>query len=418
MTWFNSLNFRQKLLIGFYGIVGVFTLSTIVLLITGANLLFGVITLLVLIGISYPVIKFLERSLSDPIKEISYAAIKVAKGDFSAKVPVQTNDALGDLAESFNRMLETLRDILKQTSELSSHVSEAGREMQLKSQDMKLVMEQVAASSNELAIGASEISEDVGEMSDSVRQIEQKIVAYAQSTKEMNTHSTTTIELIDKGRSAVDTQTVGMQRNIEATEQLAKTIDQLARQTEGISKMTRTISEIAEQTNLLSLNASIEAARAGEHGLGFAVVAQEVRKLAEESSASTKEVFALVKGIEQGIKEAAVNMKANEEIVHMQTEMIKETQTVFQDIVSSTQYIAEAISAFARESDFMLEGAQTISTAIESISAITQESAAGTEQVSASMNEQIHSVQAMADSTAQMQQKVSQLQRTIHVFKM
>lgn len=418
MNWFDSLNFKNKLLIGCYGIVGMFTLFTLVILITGANLFVGILILLVLIGLSYPLINLLERSLSQPIKDISDAALQIAKGDFSAHITVSSNDALGNLGDSFNRMMDTLRDILKQTTEITKHVSDAGRDMHLKNQDLKLVMEQVATSSNELAIGATEISEDIVDMSESVRQIEQKIVNYANSTKDMNTHSTMTIDLVEKGRNAVETQSNGMQRNIEATNQVSQTIQMLARQADGISKITRTISDLAEQTNLLSLNASIEAARAGEHGRGFAVVAQEVRKLAEESSSSTKEVFTLVKGIEQGVKEAIANIKTNEEVVRTQTDLISETEKVFKEIVTSIEFITEAIAAFARESDVMLDGAQTISGAISNISAITQQSAAGTEEVSASMNEQISTVQEMAESTALLQQKVVQLQRTIQVFKL
>lgn len=417
MNWFYSLNFKQKLLIGCYGIVGLFSIFSIVILITGANLIWGLLTLAILLGCCYPIINKLEKTLNGPIKDISIAAMQVAKGDFSSNVSVNTKDALGELGSTFNRMLETLRDILKQTSDLSNHVSEAGRDMYQKNQNMKMVMEQVAASSNELAIGASEISEDIGDMSESVRQIEQRITSYAHSTREMEQHSAHTITLVDKGRNAVETQSKGMEQNIEATDRVAKTIDELAKQAANISKITRTISEIAEQTNLLSLNASIEAARAGEHGRGFAVVAQEVRKLAEESSASTKEAFTLVKGIEHGIQEVTANIKTNEEVVRTQTEMIRETERVFNEIVTSIQFITESIAAFARESDVMLEGAQTISTAIENISAITEQSAAGTQEVSASMNEQITSVQAMAESTSQMQQKVLQLQRTIQIFK-
>ncbi|MEW9104559.1 methyl-accepting chemotaxis protein, partial [Paenibacillus sp.] len=340
-----------------------------------------------------------------------------SKGDFSQTLTVTTNDSLGELGHAFNSMIIKLREILRQTTDITRHVSESSREMYHMNQNLRLVMEQVTSSSNELAIGAAEISEDIASMSNSVKQIEQKVESYTHSTKEMNDRSAFTVGLVTKGRTAVETQSAGMQRNIEATDQVASTIEELARQAEGISKITRTISDIAEQTNLLSLNASIEAARAGEHGRGFAVVAQEVRKLAEESSASTKEVFQLVKSIESGIRQAITNIHINEEVVHAQTDLIKETERIFLEIVDSIQFITERIATFAYESDAMLEGAVTISSAVENISAITQQSAAGTEQVSASMNEQITSVQAMADATEQMQQKVIQLQRTIQVFK-
>lgn len=417
MNWFYKLNFKQKLLFGCYSIVGLFALATIVLLLADVSLTTGVIIIAILIGISYPIINFLESSLSAPIKDIAQSALQVSKGDFSQTLNVTTNDSLGELGHAFNSMIIKLREILRQTTDITRHVSESSREMYHMNHNLKLVMEQVTASSNELAIGAAEISEDIASMSDSVKQIEQKVESYTYSTKEMNERSALTVGLVAKGRTAVETQSAGMQRNIEATDQVASTIEELARQADGISKITRTISDIAEQTNLLSLNASIEAARAGEHGRGFAVVAQEVRKLAEESSASTKEVFTLVKSIESGIRQAITNIQVNEEVVHTQTDLIKETERIFLEIVDSIQFITEQIAAFANESDTMLEGAVTISGSIENISAITQQSAAGTEQVSASMNEQITSVQAMADATEQMQQKVIQLQRTIQVFK-
>ena len=418
MNRLSALSFRQKLLLGCYSILGLFSLCMLILLLLDASLLVGLIAVVILLAASYPILNMIDRSLSAPIKEISYSAIQVAKGDFSQKLQVNADDVVGDLGHTFNRMVEQLRQILQQTTDLSRHVSDSGRDMYLKNQNMKLVMEQVAASSNELAVGSSEISEDIAGMTESMKEIEDRVASYAHSTKEMNERGIQTLALVHKGRSAIDTQTEGMKRNVEATEQVAETISELARQANGISKITRSISEIAEQTNLLSLNASIEAARAGEHGLGFAIVAQEVRKLAEESSSMTKEVFTLVKGIEQGIQQALVHIKKNEDVVYTQTTMIQETERIFKDIVGSVQFITDQITNFANESDLMLEHARNISSSIENISAITEESAAGTEQVSASMNEQIHSVQSMLESTEELQQKVLQLQRIIQVFKL
>ncbi len=208
-----------------------------------------------------------------------------------------------------------------------------------------------------------------------------------------------------------------MQRNIEATSNVAATIEDLAHKAEGISAITRTISDLAEQTNLLSLNASIEAARAGEHGRGFAVVAQEVRKLAEESTSSTKEVFHLVRSIDQGVQQAIANIQVNEEVVQLQTKMLGETEQIFNELVKSVEFISQQIYQFSNESDLMLDSSRKISGAIQNISAITQQSAAGTEQVSASMNEQIGSVQAVVSETEKMQQIVMQLQRTVSIFK-
>lgn len=418
MEWFNSLALKKKLLIGCYTIVALFSLAMlIVLLSSGTSLTVGIVVVVVLIAVSYPIISLLERALTDPITNISRIAINISKGDFSQKVNVTSSDALGELGNSFNRMIDKLREILGDTSNITKHVADTGRDIFYKNQNLKSIMEQVTISAQELAQGANQISEDVSDMSQSIRDIEEKVGDYANSTKEMNSRSELTLQLVEKGRKAVESQSAGMQSNIEATAHVSETISQLAKQADGITKITKTISEIAEQTNLLSLNASIEAARAGEHGKGFAVVAQEVRKLAEESSASAKEVFNLVRTIERGIKQAIENIEKNEAVVNNQTIMIKETEKVFSELVHSVQFITEQIYAFSKESDVMLDHAQKISGAIENISSITQQSAAGTEEVSASMNEQIASVQAMVDQSEQMQQVVTQLQRTIQIFK-
>lgn len=215
---------------------------------------------------------------------------------------MDVNSTVGQLGHSFNSMIDKLKDILNESMKISRTVSDSSGNILDKNKDLKTIMEQVTHSCSELAVGANEISEDVAGMSDSIQEIEEKISAYADTTRQINHQSELTLSLVEKGRQSVETQSESMRLNVEATAVVSETIGELSRKAEGITKITRTISEIAEQTNLLSLNASIEAARAGEHGRGFAVVAQEVRNLAEESSASTKEVFGLVRGIEQSVK--------------------------------------------------------------------------------------------------------------------
>ncbi|HEX7055768.1 MAG TPA: methyl-accepting chemotaxis protein [Bacilli bacterium] len=418
MHWLSSLSFKQKLLVGCYAIAGVFSIAfLLVLFASNVNLWLGLIILVALLGISYPLIGFLEKILTEQITDITQVASAIAKGDFSQRVHIRSDDTLGGLADAFNKMIDKLRDILKETTNITKHVSDTSKDIYYKNQNLKDVLSQVTFSSNELATGASQISEEVGNISTAIKEIEGRITNYTQSSQEMRQRSEQTVALVEKGRKSVETQNEGMRKNVEATGIVAKTISELAQQAQGIHKITQTISEIAEQTNLLSLNASIEAARAGEHGRGFAVVAQEVRKLAEESTASTREVFNLVSRIEQGIRQATENINANEEIVKLQNEMIQETERVFAQIVESVKFISDQIYAFAKETDSMLESAQTISNTMENISAITQQSAAGTEQVSASMNEQIAAVESMVAQAEQMTHIVTQLQQTIQVIK-
>ncbi|MGO4183876.1 methyl-accepting chemotaxis protein [Paenibacillus sp. MCAF9] len=419
IQWYYSLSVRNKLLITSYLNLAVFALIMLVILsVSGGSLIAGIIFTIIMAIATLPLVSFIERSINNSFDEIKGTALRISKGDFTQKIDTTSSSALGELGHSFNSMIDKLRDILTETTNIIRHVSDTSHSIFDKNNNIQIAMQQVAASANELATGANEISEDVSEMSESITEIEEKVSDYATSTKEMNTRSEQTLQLVDKGMKALDIQADGMRRNVEATEKVSATIEDLARKARGISAITTTISDLAEQTNLLSLNASIEAARAGEHGRGFAVVAQEVRKLAEESSASTKQVFNLVKSIDEGIKQTISNMKTNEEVVKLQTEHIKESEVVFSEIVQSVQFITDKIYVFSQESDAMLESARKISGAIQNISAITQQSAAGTEQVSASMNEQIASVQAVVEETERMRTMAAQLLRTINVFKM
>lgn len=417
MQWFSALSTKRKLFLGFYSIVLLFSIASIlVTALSGGSVLAAIIVAIVLAIAIVPIVNFIEKALTEAFYELRTTASSLAKGDFSQRVDVSAS--LGELGHSFNSMIDKLRDIITDTSKISRQVSEASRSIFDKNQAMKVAMEQVAASSTELATGANEISSEVSSMTDSIRDIEDKVGSYARSVKGMNDRSELTLELVQQGVHAVGNQKTSMQSNADATAKVSETVRELARDAAGITKITRTISEIAEQTNLLSLNASIEAARAGEHGKGFAVVAQEVRKLAEESSTSTKEVFTLVRGIERGIKQAIENIVINEQAVQVQAETIESAERIFGEMMSSIEFIAEQIARFSEESDVMLDSAQRISSAIQNISAITQQSAAGTEQMSASMNEQIGSVQAVVDEADRMNLSVNQLQRTIQVFKL
>lgn len=418
MNRFHALSFKRKLQIGCYSIVAVFAILTLVVAgLSDVSFIGTLLVVLVLCGLSIPFVFWLETALTGPIESLSRVAMKVAKGDFSMQVHIDSNDALGELGQTLNQMIDKLRGILNETTTITRSVVDTTREGGDKNRLLKEVMGQVTFSANELAAGSVKITEEITNISTAIKEIEQKVTTYAHSTKEMDAKSEAMIRYVQQGQQAVFSQNEGMKRNVEATETVSESIDRLAEQAKGISRITQSISDIAEQTNLLSLNASIEAARAGEHGKGFAVVAQEVRKLAEESTSSTKEVFGLVRSIEQGIGLALEQMAANQDIVQTQTKLIHETEAIFGQIVGSIEFIAETISQFARESDQMLESATMISATMENIAAITEQSAAGTEQVSASMNEQIAVVDAIVQQSEQMVQMAGQLQRTLQIFK-
>lgn len=419
MNGFRSLSFKSKLQLGYYFIVLLYTIVIFaIMLTTGTAVWIGLICSLVLMAISVSFINWMEKVLTEPVQDLSRIAMNIAKGDFTQKVAVTSEDAFGELGQSFNGMIDRLKELLNETTRMTSHVSESGRDIFTRNEGINRLLGEVSGSMSELADGAGKISEGVNHSFSNVKDIESKVSGYAKSAKDMNRASQQTLHLVKKGKDAVATQTEGIRHNVISTGNVSSAISELAKEAAGISKIAGTISEIAEQTNLLSLNASIEAARAGEHGRGFSIVAMEVRKLAEQSAKSAKEVFYLVRNIEQGVQEALQNIKVNENIVKHQVTAIEETEKVFGEMVEGILFVTDQMSDFEKESERMLASARQISSVMENIAAITQESAAGTEQVSASMAEQTGSVKEVVNLTEQMIHRVTQLQRTIQVFRL
>ncbi len=419
MEWFRSQSFRAKLQLGYYAIVVFYTLIILILMLSAnVSVLFGLVSSLVLMLISFPYLGWLEKMLTEPIEDVSRIAMNIAKGDFTQTVDARSKDALGEMGRSFNGMIVKLRELLNETTAISKHVADSSRDIYFKNEGINMMLIEATSSVTNLASGANEISDGVFRSFSVVKDIETKVADYVESTQEMNNRCGQTLELVKKGLKAVESQAESVKHNVIATSNVAGTIDELVKEAAGISKITRTISEIAEQTNLLSLNASIEAARAGDHGKGFSIVAQEVRKLAEESQRSAKEVFHMVRNIEHSIRQALQNIQINEDIARRQSQSIEETEKVFGEMVSSIQFITNRMNEFTGESVKMMESAQVITGTMENISAITQQSAAGTEQVSASMVEQTNSVKAVVSQSEQMLRMVTQLQRTIQIFKL
>jgi methyl-accepting chemotaxis protein len=419
MDSFQSLSFRSKLRLGFYTMAIIYSVIIFILILTaGAAVWVGLTSMLVLAVISIPFVNGMEKALTEPIRELSRIALLIAKGDFTQRLDISSNDALGELAHSFNSMIGRLKELLQETMVMSAHVSESGRDIFSRNEEINRLVGDVSAAMADLAAGASEISGGISSSFSTLKDIENKASGYTSSAKRINKASQETLRLVKKGNEAMETQTQGIRHNVIATDNVSSTISELVKEALGITKIAGTISDIANQTNLLSLNASIEAARAGEHGLGFSVVAQEVRTLAEQSAKSAREVFVLVRNIEQGVHEALQNMKVNENIVKHQVSVIEETKKVFGDMVEGIMFVSEQMNHFEEESERMLESARQISVVMENIASITQESAAATEQVSASMAVNTGSVTEVVSLTEQMIHSVIQHQRNIQIFRL
>lgn len=286
-----------------------------------------------------------QATLRANVERILNVVQGASEGDLSQRIDLETDDAIGQLANGIDRMIADLRDIISQVVDSGMQFAEGASV--------------IAENSQHLAQGAQTQSASVEEMSASIEELTRSIESVKDNAGEANRVAGSTSQMAQEGGNAV-------QKSIEAME-LIKT------SSEQISEIIQVISEIASQTNLLALNAAIEAARAGEHGLGFAVVADEVRKLAERSSEAAKEISSLIKESTQRVQDGAT--------------LSEQTGAALEKIIDGVGATASKISEIATATVEQAQNANEVAGAIQQVSHVTEQSAAASEEMASSSEE-------------------------------
>jgi len=370
---------------------------------------------------------------------------------------------LDDKGEAIGGM-EIIRDVtqernmLDKAAEASKKMTESAQGLSASSGQMSQATEQVASAIGQVAQGAGEQSKSASEAAEVVNQISSAIEQVAQGAQDQAktvTDTTNNInelseiigevaktiqgttDLAQKGNKATDETIEGMDRIKDVVLGTATKIGVLGKQSKQIGEIVNVINDIAEQTNLLALNAAIEAARAGEHGKGFAVVADEVRKLAERSGSATKEIAGLIKGIQVGVEEAVESMEKGTSEVEKGVGLagntgsaIKEMMNTIGDIAFSTEKMAasteqvvkavDSIASITEENTAATEevaaSTEKMVKSVDSIASVSQETAASAEEVSASSEEQSASVNEIMDSAQELAKIAGELDEMVKKF--
>ncbi|MGE7947330.1 methyl-accepting chemotaxis protein [Lysinibacillus sp. NPDC093688] len=307
------------------------------------------------------------RSIVVPVNKLTSAAKEIAKGDLCQKdIEVRTKDEMKDLADSFNLMKSNLHSLIHSMTANVEHTTSAAEELAAStdeisnsSHDIANLVEKMAIRDNQAAVTGRESSIAMDETAQGVQRI-------VEATQMLHSKAVDTQSIANDGEKtlhvAEDQMSIIQQSSYATNERIKK----LSTQSAEIVNITKVITEITEQTNLLALNAAIEAARAGEHGKGFAVVADEVRKLAEESKASANQIVDVIALIQQETKEV-------EKAVSVTVLNVDEGVTFIQNAQNAFEGILKAISDMTSQ--------------IEDVSASTQQISASTEEIAASVNE-------------------------------
>lgn len=330
----------------------------------------------------------LSKRMIKPLLILKEAAKQLAEGNLAYDFNINTGDEVGELSKSFIEMRESLKNLVYQISSAADNVTKSSQDVLASSKQAEIVASQIAEATSQLALGSDEQAKSVENTFGSINKIVQSIEEIAVNSDHSFESSSKAEKLVKTGVEIVNTQNIKMEESTNAVGEVSKVIFTLNDKTVQIGQIIEVIEGIAEQTNLLALNAAIEAARAGEQGKGFAVVADEVRKLAEESQTSIGKIQKIIRDIQSTTNIAVDSVKYATDTISLQDQAVKNTSKIFKDILEIVDTIADEIQGISSSTDKVKGAGENIQQDMERILAVSEETAASTEEVTASTEEQ------------------------------
>ena len=348
-----------------------------------STILIIVIALIATIIIAIIISNLITKNLT----KINEIFTKVSQGNLNVKSNIKAKDEFGRLSDNLNIMISNVRNLINSVKTSSQTVNKTSDSIYDMSKEASAAMHEVSSSIQEVASGNTEQAKDIEANSQNINNLAEKLGIIKESTLEVKDYSEKTKKLGLEGFSQVDQLVSKANENGESSENVSNVVLEAKETSEEINTITETITQIAEQTNLLALNAAIEAARAGDAGKGFSVVADEIRKLAEESSKATYDISTLIEKMNKKTDIAVKTMEDSKNIVKEQINVVGETKNIFNEIITSIEELNNKVEIITNSTLDIDNKKNDIVEKTENISAVSEEVSASTQQVSASAEE-------------------------------
>lgn len=372
------------------------------------SIVIGVIALLIGMVVAFG----FARSITKPIYQLVAAAKSMAQGDVNTNVRVTSADEIGELQQSVHEAVDYMRTVSEAAQRIAANdltvrveprsekdvlghsfktmihnLSGMIRQLSDNARELVTAATEIASSSEAMASGAKKQSSQVHQVSAAVEEMSATILESSRNAGDAATTAKGAATTAGSGGQIVSDTIHGMQKIADVVRESSESIAKLAKSADQIGEIISVIDDIADQTNLLALNAAIEAARAGEQGRGFAVVADEVRKLAERTGKATGEIASMIKGIQHETEEAVQTMEAGVQQVDRGKMLADKAGSSLNEIVTMAQRVTEMIGQIAAASEQQSTAAEEISKSIEQINTVTKETASGAEESAAAAEE-------------------------------
>jgi len=361
---------------------------------------------------------FIIRTIMKPINSLSTSLNKISEGDLTETITVENDDELGKLAKDVKQMQENLKDVITKVLTASENLTSQSEELTQSATEVKTGSEQIASTMEEVASGAESQANNASELSSNASTFTAKVQEANANGEVIHQSSSEVLEMTGDGSKLMEQSVEQMKAIDQIVQDSVQKVQGLDAQSKEVSKLVTVIKDIAEQTNLLALNAAIEAARAGEQGKGFAVVADEVRKLAEQVANSVSEITGIVGNIQNETSSVVESLQEGYSEVEKGTTQIKNTGETFNKIDNAVNEMVESIQSVTTNLSTMAKTSEGMNASIDEIASVSEESAASVEETSAASQQASSSMEEVTSSSEELSKLAEELNGLVRKFKL